>query len=222
MIPSGLKGDRMKVRDFVMSAVTLVLLCSTAHAFEIYALGSSATNCEGVDRDKIYPAKLQEILRNHGLDATVVNGGINGDRPVWMFKRLPAAMNPDTRLVIFEPGPNDPDKKYAVEYAEKTLAFLGERKVSAIYVSNPKMQTSSEAAATAQKYGAAYFGGYAAGIPVDREHWQFDNDKSFGGSGKGAGGHLTAAGCLMVAQKMAPLVEKVLQRKGIGATMGQR
>jgi len=60
------------------------------------------------------------------------------------------------------------------------------------------------------------------GIPVDREHWQFDNDKSFGGSGKGAGGHLTAAGCLMVAQKMAPLVEKVLQEKGIGATTGQR
>jgi hypothetical protein len=56
--------------------------CSNANAFEIYALGTSATNCKGVDRDKIYTARLQEILRRDGLDATVVNGGIDGDRPV--------------------------------------------------------------------------------------------------------------------------------------------
>jgi len=212
----------MSIRGFVVSSALLMLLCSTAQAFEIYALGSSATNCEGVDRDKIYPAKLQEILRSHGLDATVVNGGINGDRPVWMFKRLPAAIGANTRLVIFEPGPNDRDKKYAVEYAEKTLAFLRERNMPTIYISNPRMQTQSEAASTAQKYGAAYFGGYAQGIPVDHEHWQFDNDKSFGGTGKGAGGHLTAAGCLMVAQRMGPLVEKVLQEKGVVAAPAQR
>jgi hypothetical protein len=199
----------------VVSSLSILLLCGTAQAFDIYALGSSATNCKGVDRDKTFPAKLQEILRGHGLDATVVNGGIDGDRPVWMFKRLPAALGANTRMVIFEPGPNDPDKAYAVEYAEKTLAFLRERNMPTIYVSNPKMQTEGEGAATAQKYGAAYFGAYAAGIPVDREHWQFDNDKSFGGSGKGAGGHLTAAGCLIVAQRMAPLAEKVLLEKGV-------
>ena len=106
--------------------------------------------------------------------------------------------------------------------AEKTLAFLRERNMPTIYISNPRMQTQSEAASTAQKYGAAYFGGYAQGIPVDHEHWQFDNDKSFGGTGKGAGGHLTAAGCLMVAQRMAPLVEKVLQEKGGVAAPAQR
>ncbi|MFI5001489.1 MAG: SGNH/GDSL hydrolase family protein [Reyranellales bacterium] len=207
----------MKIRYVAVPLLVLLLFCGTAQAFEIYALGSSATNCAGVDRDKIYPAKLQEILRGHGLEATVVNGGIDGDRPVWMFRRLPAAINANTRLVIFEPGPNDPDRKYAVEYAEKTLAFLRERIMPTIYISNPRMQNLSEAAATAQKYGAYYFGSYAQGIPVDREHWQFDNDKSFGGTGKGAGGHLTAAGCLIVAQRMAPLVEKVVVEKGIAA-----
>jgi hypothetical protein len=209
----------MKIGCFVVPSLVLLLLCNTALAFDILALGTSATNCEGVDRDKIYPVKLQEILRSHGVDATVVNGGVNGDRPVWMFSRLPAALNANTRLVIFEPGPNDPDKKYAVDYAEKTLAFLRERNMPTIYVSNPRMQTQAEATATAQKFGATYFGGYAQGIPVDREHWQFDNDKSFGGTGRGAGGHLTAAGCLMVVQKMAPVVEKLLQEKGIS---GQR
>ena len=221
----------MKLGFFGVPSLVLLLFCSaaqalllggSAQAFEIYALGTSATNCEGVDRDKIYPVKLQEILRSHGVDATVVNGGVNGDRPVWMFGRLPAALNASTRLVIFEPGPNDPDKKYAVEYADKTLALLRERNMPTIYVSNSRMQTQAEAAAMAQKYGAIYFGGYAQGIPVDREHWQFDNDKSFGGTGRGAGGHLTAAGCLMVAQKMAPMVEKLLQEKGIAAATGQR
>jgi len=215
MIPVGQGENRVKIRHFAVPSLVLLLLCGPAQAFEIYALGSSATNCAGVDRDKIYPVKLQDILRGHGVDATVVNGGIDGDRPVWMFKRLPAALNANTRLVIFEPGPNDPDKKYAIEYAEKTLAFLRERNLPAIYISNPKMQTEAEAAATAQKYGAYYFGSYAKGIPVDREHWQFDNEKSFGGSGKGAGGHLTAVGCLIVAQRMAPLVEKVMSEKGI-------
>ncbi len=205
----------MKLRYFAVSSMALLLFCGTAQAFEILALGTSATNCEGVDRDKIYPAKLQEILRSHGLDVTVVNGGVNGDRPVWMLKRLPAALNANTRLVLFEPGPNDPDKKYAVEYAEKALAYLREHNMPTIYISNPRMQNLAEAAATAQKYGATYFGGYAQGIPLDREHWQFDNDKSLGGTGRGAGGHLTAAGCLMVAQRMAPLVEKVLAEKGV-------
>jgi hypothetical protein len=213
----------MNIRSLAACCLMLLpLLCGTARAFEIYALGSSATNCHGVDRDKIFPVKLQEILRSHGVDATVVNGGIDGDRPAWMFKRLPAALNAETRLVIFEPGPNDPDKKYAVEYAEKALALLRERNLPAIYVSNPRMQTESEAAATAQKYGAAYFGAYARDIPLDREHWQFDNEKSFGGVGKGAGGHLTAAGCLMVAQRMAPLVEQVLSQHGIAVPAAKR
>jgi hypothetical protein len=200
--------------------VIAVLIAATpaiahAQAFEIYALGTSATNCKGVDRDKIYPVKLQEILRSHGLQATVVNGGIDGDRPVWEFKRLPAALTANTRLVIFEPGANDPDPKYAIEYAEKTLASLRDRNMPTIYISNSKMQTEGEGAALAQKFGAYYFGPYAKDIPLDREHWQFDNEKAFGGTGRGAGGHLTAAGCLIVAQRMAPLVERVVAEKGI-------
>ena len=119
----------MKLRYFAVPPLVLALFCGTAWAFEILALGTSTTNCEGVDRDKIYPVKLQEILRSHGLDVTVVNGGVNGDRPVWMFKRLPAAIGANTRLVLFEPGPNDPDKKYAVEYAEKSLAYLHEHNI---------------------------------------------------------------------------------------------
>ena len=187
---------------------------SDAAAFEILALGTSATNCKGVDRDKIYTAKLQELLRRDGLaDATVINGGIDGDRPVWMFKRVPTALTPNTRLVIFEPGPNDPDRAYAVEYAEKVLAYLRERNMPTIYASSGKMQSEEQAAALAAKYGAYYYGPFGKGVPTDSKYWQGDNEKQFGGSGKGPGGHMSALGCAIVAQGLAPLVEKVLAEK---------
>jgi hypothetical protein len=194
--------------------VLLLMAAAPAHAFEVLAIGTSATNCRGVDRDKTYPAKLQEILRRDGLaDATVINAGIDGDRPAWMFKRLPAAITPNTRLVILEPGPNDPDPDYAREYAEKMLALLSERKMPTIYVSSKKYETEDQAAAMAAKYGAAYYGNLAKGVPHESKFWQGDNDKQFGGVGKGWGGHMTAAGCLLAAQGIAPLAEQVLREK---------
>jgi hypothetical protein len=82
-----------------------------------------------------------------------------------------------------------------------------------IYVSGGVFETREQASARAQKYGAVYYGSFAQGVPVDHAHWQYDNEKQFGGSGKGPGGHMTAEGCLMVAQGMAPLVEKTLVEK---------
>lgn len=203
---------------FVVLLIGAVAAASTlaapdALAFEIYALGTSATNCKGVDRDKIFTVRLQEILRRDGYDVTVVNGGIDGDRPVWMMKRLPAALNANTRLVIFEPGPNDPDPAYAREYLEKILAYLQARNMATIYLSARNVQSGDEAAATAKKYGAYWYGGLSKGVPVDRAHWQFDNEKSFGGSGKGPGGHMTAEGCQLAANGVAPLVVQVLQER---------
>jgi len=204
---------------FLLTAVLLALAGGRAFAFEILAIGTSGTNCQGVDRNKIYPVKLQEILRRDGLaDATVINAGIDGDRPVWMFKRLPAAFNANTRLVIFEPGPNDPDPAFALDYTQKALAFLRERNLPTIYISSPKLQPGEQAAATAAQYGAYYYGPYAKDVPRDSKYWLGDSEKQFGGSGKGWGGHMSAEGCALLAQNIAPLVEKVLAEKaGIAA-----
>jgi lysophospholipase L1-like esterase len=186
---------------------------TTACAFDILAIGSSATNCKGVDRDKTYPVRLEAKLRADGYGATVINGGVDGDRPVWMLKRLQEALTPATNVVIYEPGPNDPDKAYALQYTEKALAFLQQKDVATIYVSNRNIQSDGDAAATAKKYGAFYYGAYSKNVPVDRAHWQFDNEKAFGGSGRGPGGHMTAAGCQLVADGVAPLVEQVLAER---------
>jgi hypothetical protein len=189
----------------------LVALCPSAQAFEILALGTSATNSKGVARDKIYPVRLQEILAAQGVKAVVVNGGEDGDTPIWMIRRMARLIDAETRIVILEPGPNDPNRDSAREYAEKMLADLKARNLPTIYISNGLLQSADDAREMAAKYGAYYYGFYGKGVPLDREHYQFD----FTRAGKGRGGHMTAEGCLQLAQQLAPLVMKVIEERNI-------
>jgi len=190
-------------------------LCSDGFAFEIFALGTSLTNCHGVDRDKIFPVRLQEILRADGFDATVVNGGVDGDEPRLMMRRLQAAMNSNTRMVIFEPGGNDADKSSNVLYAEKILSYLKEQNVPTIYASIGRIQTTEEGSQTAKKYDAYYYGHWHKNVPRDGVHYQFDVDPNPHHVNKSHYGHMSAEGCLLVAKNMTPLVEKILREKSI-------
>ncbi len=187
------------------------LVLGDAHAFEILALGTSATNCKGVARDKIYPVRLQEMLRSQGVDVTVINGGEDGDTPTFMIRRLPRLLDSETRLVIFEPGPNDPDPRSSRQSAEQILNYLKERKLPTIYISTGRIQSVDEARQTAARYDAYYYGHYGKNVPLDAVHYQFD----FAGDGKGRGGHMTAEGCLLVAKNLVPLVMQIIREKDI-------
>lgn len=171
-------------------------------AFEILALGTSNTNCLGVEREQSFTVHLQSLLRAEGHAATVVNGGVDGDKPFWMIGRMNALINENTRLVIFEPGPNDRNKSSNVDYSERILAELQRRKIPAIYVSHPWIQNLEEARNSAQRYGAYYYGHWTLGVPVDRVHRQYD-------TGDGPG-HMTGAGCMLWAKSMVGLVQKVI------------
>lgn len=184
----------------------LAMFSTSSIAFEIFALGTSNTNCKGVDRSKIFTVHLEQLLRADGFDANVINGGVDGDKPIWMINRLAGAMVEKTRLVIFEPGANDTNKVSNVESSEKILSQLQDRKIPTIYVSIGLIQTVKEAEETARKYGAYYYGSWIRDVPVDREHRQFD---------KSQGGHLTAKGCQLWAENMFPLVKRVLIEKNI-------
>lgn len=193
------------------SSLILSLLSGYCFAFDIYALGTSATNCKGVDRDKIFTVKLEQFLRADGFDAHVINGGEDGDRPIWMMRRLNPVLDASVRLVIFEPGPNDPNQATALQYTEKILGILGDHGKPTVYASTLSFQTPEDAAEMAKKYGAYYYGSWRKGVPVDNEHCQFDAQKG----GKGPCGHMTSAGCEIVARQMTPLIEKILREKGI-------
>ncbi len=186
------------------SLALLQALCQHSAAFEILAIGSSNTNCKNVDRSQIFTAHLESMLKTDGINATVINGGKDGDEPIWMIRRLTDSIKADTKIVILEPGPNDKSKSRSIEYSEKMLTMLKEKQIPTIYVSNNNVQSAEEAKEFVKGFGAYYYGNFASNMPVTQEYRQYD-----GGHGGGAG-HLTAKGCEQWAKSIMPLVKKVI------------
>jgi acyl-CoA thioesterase-1 len=78
-----------------------------ARPFNIVAIGASNTSGFGVGTENAYPAVLERLLRQRGIDAHVVNAGQNGDVTGGMRARLDAAVPNGTDIVILQPGGND-------------------------------------------------------------------------------------------------------------------
>jgi hypothetical protein len=147
--------------------------------------------------------QLEKLLREEGINANVINSAQNGDKPIFMVNRIKAALEkPSTKIVLFEPGPNDKNKTSNIEYAEKILALIKEKNIPTVYFRTAQIQNEEEGEATAKKYDAIYYGNWTRDIPIDREHRQYDN-------GIGAG-HLAAAGCIVWAKNIFPIVKKII------------
>lgn len=186
--------DQQQINMFKKTVASVFLLFS-AHAFgfEIYALGTSNTNCKNAGQ--AYTSRLNELFKENYLDATVVNGGVDGDKPNRMLDRLHHAITINTKIVIFEPGPNDRDKNSNVEYLEKILEQLKQQHITTIYVSHGIIQTTDEAESTAKKYNAYYYGHWTKNVPVTTTYRQFDVNGN-------TGGHMTVEGCKLWAENM--------------------
>ena len=78
-----------------------------ARPLTIVAIGASNTSGFGVGEQNAYPAVLERLLRQKGIDAHVTNAGIWGDVTAGMRNRLDAAVPRGTDIVILQPGAND-------------------------------------------------------------------------------------------------------------------
>jgi acyl-CoA thioesterase-1 len=78
-----------------------------ARPLNIVAIGASNTSGLGVGEQNAYPAVLERLLRQKGIDAHVVNAGVWGDVTAGMRNRLDAAVPKGTDIVILQPGAND-------------------------------------------------------------------------------------------------------------------
>lgn len=80
------------------------------HGFRVLALGDSCTFGVGVDDDETWPAQLERLLRDRGVDAEVINAGVPG-YTAFQGKRFletrGIGLEPD--LVIATFGFNDTD-----------------------------------------------------------------------------------------------------------------
>jgi hypothetical protein len=183
--------------------IFLLNLFTHSYADIIYALGTSNTNCKNAGQT--YTKKLSELLPNH----QIINGGIDGDKPVFMLNRLKSMLQkePNISIVIFEPGPNDRNKSSNLEASEQVLTYLKSINLKTIYVSHTVIQSPENAELMAKNFGATYYGDWTKNVPNDKDHRQFDTPFGL------FGGHMTAKGCTVWAEQMAPLIESVLTSK---------
>jgi acyl-CoA thioesterase-1 len=80
---------------------------ATAASPLIVALGDSLTSGEGIGQANAYPAALQELLDQAGLNFTVVNAGVPGDTSARAARRIDRALDGDVRILIVALGAND-------------------------------------------------------------------------------------------------------------------
>jgi len=188
-------------------ALAFGLLSLNAYGFNLYALGTSNTNCKGADQ--AFTSTLGDLFVQDKSNVKVINGGKNGDVPLFMLQRLEQALkdNPDIKLVIFEPGPNERNKSRNLEPSEKILAYLQKINMPTIYVSHVLLQSNEEAKEFASKYGAYYYGHWVKGVPTNTTNRQYDQP--------GAPGHMTIAGCQLWANNMFPFIKEVIKDRNL-------
>jgi len=187
--------------------LALGLLSINSFGFEIFALGTSNTNCKGAGQ--AYTNALNDMFAQEKINGQVINAGVDGDRPAFMMPRLEQGLKnyPNTKIVIFEPGPNEKNPKFSIGPSEEILAYLQKMNMPTIFVSNSIIYpTEDEGAELAKKYGAYYYGHWTKNIPKDHEHRQFD---------MASGGHATVLGCQVWAQNIFPLLKQVIKEKSI-------
>ena len=70
----------------IICFLIISLLSTHSFGFEIFALGTSNTNCRA--GGYAFTNKLNQMLLANGIQANVVNAGVDGDKPVFMVNRL--------------------------------------------------------------------------------------------------------------------------------------
>jgi acyl-CoA thioesterase I len=94
-------------------------------AREIVVLGDSLA--VSPSRAGGFPAELQKRLKAAGIDWTVVNAGVKGDKTAQGVRRLDTVLSRDARILIVELGVNDGLRGVAIAEVEKNLSTIIER-----------------------------------------------------------------------------------------------
>ncbi len=91
----------------LLAAALLVAPAAAAAPLRIVAIGASNTSGFYINKDETYPALLQKLLKEHGVDAEVTNSGVPFDTTAAMLRRLDRDVPKGTNIVILQPGAND-------------------------------------------------------------------------------------------------------------------
>lgn len=82
-------------------------VAASAEPVKIVALGTSLTAGYGLEQGEGFVPKLEEALREKGLEVVIENAGVSGDTSAGGLARLDWSLNDDVDGVIVELGSND-------------------------------------------------------------------------------------------------------------------
>jgi acyl-CoA thioesterase-1 len=99
----------MTLAATILAATASLLLTtpSFAKTLRIVAIGASNTQGFYAGRESAYPAQLQKLLKQRGIEAEVSNAGVPFDTTASMLKRIDGDVPKGTDIVILQPGAND-------------------------------------------------------------------------------------------------------------------
>lgn len=178
---------------------------------KILALGDSLTAGYGLSDSESYPVKLQAALRERGIDAEVINGGVSGDTSAGGLARLDWALADDPDIVIVELGANDGlrglDPAKTQENLDAILKRLTEERRAVLLtgmLAPPNMGSDYGDAfksiypTLAAKYGVRLYPFFLEGVAADPQLNQAD------------GIHPTGAGVDIIVGRLLPAVMAVI------------
>lgn len=182
-------------------------------ALRLVAVGDSLTAGYGLPAKDSFPAQLEVLLRQRGLDVTLINAGVSGDTTASALARFDWSIPEGTDGVILELGANDALRGLDPVLAEKALDTmlmrLRERRIPVLLAGMYAPRNLGAEYVTAfdgiyprlaQKYGTALYPFFLEGmmgVPT---------------LDIGDGLHPNAEGVAVIARGILPKVEELIAR----------
>ena len=196
------------------AALTLFLSgnAALARSLNIVAFGDSLTAGYQLPPDEAFPARLESLARQKGLDLTITNAGVSGDTTADGLARLDWSIPDGTDGVILALGANDALRGLSPEESRNNLdamlARLKERKIPVVLAgiyAPPNMGKDYETrfnpifADLAKTYGAPLYPFFLDGVVLDSKLKLED------------GMHPNGEGTRVMAERFFPVFESFLK-----------
>lgn len=195
-----MKPVRLSITLLLLGGALFSAASAQAASVRIVAYGDSGVAGKGVAANQAYPVQLQEMLRQKGIEATVINKGVNGGTSSDALASLEASIPAGTDIAIVQFGVNDTKHGISAEQVRRNIdqlvSRLRARGIGILVVGYPSADLSGVASA----HGAAYV--RWGGLPDPKYHVPGDPNN-----------HFNAAGLGVMASRMLPAVEKLIGAK---------
>jgi acyl-CoA thioesterase-1 len=200
-----------------MAAVLLLFSLSAAQAgtqpIRILAFGASIVAGYGLGAADSLPAQLEQALKAHGVDATVIDAGVSGDTSAGGLARLDWSLADNPDLVIVDLGGNDALRAIDPKTTEANLdAIVSRLKAQKRGVLIAGMLAPPNLGADYAAAFNAVFPAVAARHDVTLYPFLLDGVVADPALNQADGIHPNAAGVKVIVERMLPFVLQAIQR----------